>query len=69
MRITVNGIQYQISGGIVTVAGSGELVGDNDAAKVKAALGRRLRRRAVASAYRSIGMTRVRGNLGGTYWE
>ena len=69
MRITVNGIQYQISGGIVTVAGSGELVGDNEAAKVKAAFGRRLHRRAVASAYRSLGMTRVRGNLGGTYWE
>ena len=69
MRITVNGVQYQISGGIVTVAGSGELVGDNEAAKVKAAFGRRLRRRAVASAYRSLGMTLVRGNLGGTYWE
>jgi hypothetical protein len=68
-KVTVNGTQYEISGGIVTVAGSGELVGDNVAAKAKAAFGRRLRRRALASAYRSLGMTRVRGMMGGTYWE
>jgi hypothetical protein len=68
-KVTVNGTQYEISGGIVTVAGSGALAGSNEAAKVKAAFGRRLRRRALASAYRFLGMTRVRGNLGGTYWE
>lgn len=27
------------------------------------------RRRAMTEAMDSIGMTRVRGNLGGTYWE
>ena len=68
-RVTVNGTRYEIRGGIVTVAGTGALAGDNEAAKVKAAFGRRLRRRAVANAYRSLGMTRVRGMMGGTYWE
>lgn len=29
----------------------------------------RIRRREITEAYRSLGLKRVRGNLGGTYWE
>lgn len=36
---------------------------------VERSIRRREARRAKAEAYRSLGMKRVRGNLGGVYWE
>lgn len=58
---------------IVRFADTGEYPDDETAARVLKAVLRRVeaakRRRAIADAYESCGMVRVRGALGGTYWE
>ena len=66
--IRVQGKLYVIDGGFI-VREDGGLVSQAEQAKVLAAFKRREVRRAKDALLRSMGLVKVKGALGGTYWE
>lgn len=68
-RIRVKGILYTVDREGFVTGPDGLLVDNQTALLVRAAYGRRASRRMKNRVLRSMGLCKVRGALGGIYWE